>query len=257
VNPQEAQRAIRNLYNVDVNLGKGAQIKDGVAVQGMMLLVALAIVICAGLLVPEIIIEPVLDPVRPGQKNLCLPNVVKLKRDPCRVHQAKIIKRIGIGHLAGADNSAYVIYTSGSTGDPKGVMLTHLNMVSAATSITTYLENREDDIIIDVLPLSFDYGLYQVLMAFKFGGTVVLEKSFTYPYQVIQKMIQEKVTGFLRRCHRHNSGGGWHAGWSRAGWKVDCLPYYRHPCYPHVCLSLRHAERGEEIEVTSLLNRWQ
>ena len=91
---------------------------------------------------------------------------------------------------------ATIIYTSGSTGDPKGVMLTHLNMVSAATSITTYLENREDDIIIDMLPLSFDYGLYQVLMAFKFGGTVVLEKSFTYPYQVIQKMIQEKVTGF-------------------------------------------------------------
>jgi long-chain acyl-CoA synthetase len=91
---------------------------------------------------------------------------------------------------------ATIIYTSGSTGDPKGVMLTHLNMVSAATSITTYLENREDDIIIDMLPLSFDYGLYQVLMAFKFGGTVVLEKSFTYPYQIIQKMIQEKVTGF-------------------------------------------------------------
>jgi acyl-CoA synthetase (AMP-forming)/AMP-acid ligase II len=91
---------------------------------------------------------------------------------------------------------ATIIYTSGSTGDPKGVMLTHLNMVSAATSITTYLENREDDIIIDVLPLSFDYGLYQVLMAFKFGGTVVLEKSFTYPYQIIQKMIHEKVTGF-------------------------------------------------------------
>ena len=91
---------------------------------------------------------------------------------------------------------ATIIYTSGSTGDPKGVMLTHLNMVSAATSITTYLENREDDIVINFLPLAFDYGLYQVLMAFKFGGTVVLEKSFTYPHKAIQKMVQEKVTGF-------------------------------------------------------------
>jgi long-chain acyl-CoA synthetase len=91
---------------------------------------------------------------------------------------------------------ATIIYTSGSTGEPKGVMLTHLNMVSAATSITTYLENREDDILMNVLPLSFDYGLYQVLMAFKFGGTVVLERSFTYPYQVIEKMIQERVSGF-------------------------------------------------------------
>ena len=91
---------------------------------------------------------------------------------------------------------ATVIYTSGSTGNPKGVMLTHLNMISAATSITTYLRNVPEDIILSCLPLSFDYGLYQVLMAFKFGGTIILEKSFTYPYDVIKKMVKEKVTGF-------------------------------------------------------------
>ena len=91
---------------------------------------------------------------------------------------------------------AALIYTSGSTGQPKGVMLTHLNIVSAATSITTYLENRPDDIILSVLPLSFDYGLYQVLMAFKIGGTVILERSFTYPYRVIELLNQEHVTGF-------------------------------------------------------------
>lgn len=91
---------------------------------------------------------------------------------------------------------AALIYTSGSTGRPKGVMLTHLNIVSAATSITTYLENRPDDIILSVLPLSFDYGLYQVLMGFKIGGTVVLERSFTYPYKVIDLLLQENVTGF-------------------------------------------------------------
>jgi long-chain acyl-CoA synthetase len=64
---------------------------------------------------------------------------------------------------------ASLIYTSGSTGTPKGVMLTHLNMVSAANSIIEYLENTEEDVILDCLPLSFDYGLYQILMAFKFG----------------------------------------------------------------------------------------
>jgi acyl-CoA synthetase (AMP-forming)/AMP-acid ligase II len=90
---------------------------------------------------------------------------------------------------------ASIIYTSGSTGQPKGVMLSHLNMVSVAHSITTYLENNENDVIIDMLPLSFDYGLYQILMGFKTGGTVVLEKSFAYPYQIMQTMIKEKVTG--------------------------------------------------------------
>jgi long-chain acyl-CoA synthetase len=91
---------------------------------------------------------------------------------------------------------AALIYTSGSSGRPKGVMLTHLNIVSAATSITTYLENLPDDIILSVLPLSFDYGLYQLLMAFKIGGTLVLERSFTYPYRIIELLNQEHVTGF-------------------------------------------------------------
>src|SRR5579885_1624604 len=90
---------------------------------------------------------------------------------------------------------AALIYTSGSTGKPKGVMLTHLNIVSAATSITTYLENTPDDVILNVLPLSFDYGLYQVLMAFKMGATVILERSFTYPYKVIDLISKERVTG--------------------------------------------------------------
>lgn len=106
----------------------------------------------------------------------------------------------GLGRAAGPAcidlDLASIIYTSGSTGHPKGVMLSHLNMVSAAHSITTYLENDENDRIITVLPLSFDYGLYQVLMGFKIGGTVILEKSFTYPYQVVETMVREKATGF-------------------------------------------------------------
>jgi len=91
---------------------------------------------------------------------------------------------------------ATIIYTSGSTGEPKGVMSAHYNVVAAARSITQYLENTEEDIILNVLPLSFDYGLYQVLMAFLFGGTVVLEKSFVYPFKIMERLVQEKATGF-------------------------------------------------------------
>lgn len=90
---------------------------------------------------------------------------------------------------------ASLIYTSGSTGNPKGVTLTHLNMVTAATSITTYLRNEPDDIILSCLPLAFDYGLYQVLMAFKFGGTVILEKQFLYPGRYLELIAKERPTG--------------------------------------------------------------
>lgn len=91
---------------------------------------------------------------------------------------------------------AALIYTSGSTGQPKGVISSHHNMISAAKSIIQYLENTPDDIILDVLPLSFDYGLYQVLMSVMFGGTVVLEKSFVYLHLILQKIKEEKITGF-------------------------------------------------------------
>jgi amino acid adenylation domain-containing protein len=90
---------------------------------------------------------------------------------------------------------ACLIYTSGSTGDPKGVMSTHKNVVFAASSIIKYLENTPDDVVINVLPLSFDYGLYQLLMVFKFGGTLVLERSFAFPAAILNRISEEKVTG--------------------------------------------------------------
>jgi amino acid adenylation domain-containing protein len=91
---------------------------------------------------------------------------------------------------------ACLIYTSGSTGEPKGVMSDHSNVVFAASSIIQYLGNVESDIVIGLLPLSFDYGLYQLLMVFKFGGTLVLEKGFTYPVVILKRMEEERVTGF-------------------------------------------------------------
>jgi long-chain acyl-CoA synthetase len=91
---------------------------------------------------------------------------------------------------------AAIIYTSGTTGRPKGVMMTHRNMVSAATSVIQYLDNNETDVILNVLPMSFSYGLYQVLTAFRVGASVVLERSFVYPHAVLQQLIQENVTGF-------------------------------------------------------------
>jgi long-chain acyl-CoA synthetase len=96
---------------------------------------------------------------------------------------------------AAEDDLCALIYTSGSTGTPRGVMLTHRNVAAASAAIIEYLENREDDVVVDFLPLSFDYGLYNVLMPFRFGGRVVLERSFLYPYQLIGLLKRERVTG--------------------------------------------------------------
>jgi amino acid adenylation domain-containing protein len=91
---------------------------------------------------------------------------------------------------------AALIYTSGSTGQPKGVIQPHVKMVSVAKSIIQYLENTSDEIILNVLSLSFGYGLYQILMSVMAGGTVVLERSFVYLHDVMRKVSQYKVTAF-------------------------------------------------------------
>jgi amino acid adenylation domain-containing protein len=90
---------------------------------------------------------------------------------------------------------AMIVYTSGSTGFPKGVMMTHQNIVAACGSIMTYLESRAEDVVLSVLPLAFDYGLYQALMCVRAGATLVLEKSFTYPAVLLDKLRRERVTG--------------------------------------------------------------
>jgi acyl-CoA synthetase (AMP-forming)/AMP-acid ligase II len=91
---------------------------------------------------------------------------------------------------------AAIIYTSGSTGEPKGAMLTHRNIVFASWSVTTLLENSADDVVLGVVPLAFNYGLYQWLMAVRVGATLVLERSFAFPVAILQRAAATGVTGF-------------------------------------------------------------
>ncbi len=91
---------------------------------------------------------------------------------------------------------AALIYTSGTTGRSKGIICTHKSMVSAAQSIIQYLENTSDEIILSVLPLSFDYGLYQVLMSIIFGGTVIIRNSFLFVNEILNDIQKYNVTGF-------------------------------------------------------------
>lgn len=94
------------------------------------------------------------------------------------------------------DDLAVLLYTSGSTGKPKGVMHTHHGLHSATKSIVTYLELGASDIVLQVLPLSFGYGLTQLLTTFLVGGTLVLERSFAYPQLTVARLAKERATTF-------------------------------------------------------------
>jgi acyl-CoA ligase (AMP-forming) (exosortase A-associated) len=87
-----------------------------------------------------------------------------------------------------------ILYTSGSTGLPKGVVLSHRNMVAGACSVASYLENRADDRILAALPLSFDAGLSQLTTAFVVGATVVLH-DYLLAIDAVRALERERITG--------------------------------------------------------------
>ncbi|MDY7031610.1 MAG: class I adenylate-forming enzyme family protein [Thermodesulfobacteriota bacterium] len=91
---------------------------------------------------------------------------------------------------------ASIIYTSGSMGQPKGVMLSHKNIVSNTVSICQYLDLSEKDIQMVILPFFYVMGQSLLNTHFAVGGSVVINNKFAFPASVIKQMVDEQVTGF-------------------------------------------------------------
>jgi acyl-CoA ligase (AMP-forming) (exosortase A-associated) len=89
---------------------------------------------------------------------------------------------------------AAILYTSGSTGQPKGVVLSHRNLIAGAESVSHYLGNTADDVILSALPFSFDAGLSQLTTAFSVGAHVVL-LNYMLPADVVRLCARHRVTG--------------------------------------------------------------
>ncbi|MBA2516700.1 MAG: AMP-binding protein, partial [Solirubrobacterales bacterium] len=89
---------------------------------------------------------------------------------------------------------AAIVYTSGSSGAPKGVTLTHRNMTFVADSMIEYLAMQSSERVLSVLPLSFGYGLYQLLTCVRTGATLVLEAGLAFPGRVVQLLTDQAIT---------------------------------------------------------------
>jgi acyl-CoA ligase (AMP-forming) (exosortase A-associated) len=101
----------------------------------------------------------------------------------------------GLDPVAGIElDIAAILYTSGSTGSPKGVVLSHRNLIAGADSVSTYLENSAEDVLLAALPLSFDAGFSQLTTAFAVGAHVILT-NYLLPGDIPRLCARHRVTG--------------------------------------------------------------
>jgi long-chain acyl-CoA synthetase len=91
---------------------------------------------------------------------------------------------------------AQIIFTSGSTGVPKGVVLSHRNIIANTSSILQYLHLSENDIVEVVLPFYYCYGLSLLHTHLRVGGSVVLNNNFIFINSVFNDINKYKCTGF-------------------------------------------------------------
>ena len=91
---------------------------------------------------------------------------------------------------------AEIIFTSGSTGEPKGVMISHQNIIANTNSIIDYLKLSLEDIMEVVLPFYYCYGLSLLHTHLKVGGSIVLNNNFMFLGTVIDDLRNFKCTGF-------------------------------------------------------------
>lgn len=96
----------------------------------------------------------------------------------------------------GSESVAQIIYTSGTTGKPKGVTLSHRNLVENSQSIISYLGLTQDDSVLVVLPFFYSYGNSLLFTHLCAGGRLVIAADTVYWSRIVDLMADQRVTGF-------------------------------------------------------------
>ena len=90
-------------------------------------------------------------------------------------------------------NNAVITYSFGLTGTPKGIVISHRNLIDSARVVSQYLELEESDVISGILLFNLDYGLNQIFCALYKKATLALHR-FILPEDFFNHLIDDEVT---------------------------------------------------------------
>lgn len=100
-------------------------------------------------------------------------------------------------HGDSAEGVFTLIYTTGTTGDPKGVMLTHRNMLYVAAVSGALRGLKSDDKIYLVLPVSHVFGISAVFLAALYAGAELIVADRFDPAQSFTSLEQQGISGIF------------------------------------------------------------
>lgn len=104
--------------------------------------------------------------------------------------------RTSYPHIEEEKDLAAIMFTSGSTGKPRGVLVSHRNIIANTASIVEYMELTEQDRIMVVLPFCYCFGTSLLHTHLRVGGSIVIDRRFMFPDQVLVRMQETRCTGF-------------------------------------------------------------
>ncbi len=99
-------------------------------------------------------------------------------------------------NVIASDDIAVILYTSGTTGAPKGVTLTHGNLLANASAVVGYLQLDERDSVLSILAFYYAYGASVLHTHLLSGGCVVLAQNLLFPHLLMDAIARERITGF-------------------------------------------------------------
>ncbi len=144
---------------------------------------------------------PLCSAVSPGVETIAITpdssqNSAKHLLKQCRSAQPERTQGIHGRTEPTREQLAVILYTSGTTGRPKGVMLSHGNLLSNAQAIIAYLGLTASERGLCVLPFHFSYGNSVLNSHLLCGATLLLEDNLAFPHVTLERIQNDAVTGF-------------------------------------------------------------